>query len=184
MNNGADSSANREIALISYLPEFLAGFRELKAVFSAEEPELTAANDAVKASRNAAFIAHCSARELARFERMLGIFPDPSEDVSERRQRVLIRWNESPPYTMAALRSKLAAICGEGNFSVLRELSEYRVTVFASRLQGKQIDELSRMLGVICPANLIVKIENRADIASSGRLPVGGVNVFAAVIRA
>lgn len=183
-NLNADSSANREINLISYLPKFLADYRELKAVLAAENPELLILDNALKAAREAAFINYCSERYLARFEALLGIYPMPGEELSERRQRVLIRWNEAPPYTMAALRKKLAAICGEGNFSVIRDLSEYRLTVVASRLQGKQLDELSRMLASICPANLIVRIENRALLETVGTLSVRGVSVYSAVISA
>lgn len=184
MNSELDSSANREINLISYLPKFMADYRELKAVLNSENPEFLILDNALKAAREAAFISYCSERYLARFEKLLGIFPAPDEAISERRQRVLIRWNESPPYTMAALRTKLAAICGEGNFSVLRDLSEYRLTVIASRLQGKQLDELSRMLASICPANLIVRIENRAAIETVGVFSVRGVSVYSAVICA
>lgn len=184
MNEIRDSSENRQIELLGYLPEFLKGFRELKAVFSAEDPELSEIKKAVNTSRNAAFIAHCNNAGLSRFERMMGIYAAENEEISERRQRVLIRWNEAPPYTMAALNSKLAAICGEGNFSVVRELAEYKITVFTSRLQGRQLDELSRMLSMICPANLIVKIENSAVIESSQNVSAGGLSVFSTVICA
>lgn len=183
MNDLRSSSEDREIDLISYLPEFLSDYRELKAVFSAEDPELTELNKAVRAAREAGFIAYCSEKQLVKFEKLLGIYAHSSEDISERRQRVLIRWNESPPYTLSALNSKLAAICGEGNFSVLRELESFRLTVFTAKLQGRQLDELSRMLALICPANLIVKIENRALIESSQTVRSCGLSVFSAVIR-
>lgn len=167
-----------------YLPEFLSDYRELKAVFNAENPELSDLGNAVKAAREAAFIAYCSENRLRRFEKMLGIYGANSDEISERRQRVLIRWNEAPPYTLRALNSKLSAICGEGNFSVLRELDEYKITVFASRLQGRQLDELSRMLSVICPANLLVRIENRAVLESSQSVCLSGLSVYSAVIFA
>lgn len=184
MSNLKNSSEDREINLHRYLPEFLSEFRELKAVFNAENPEFTELRDAVRAAREAAFIAYCSEKQLIKFEKMLGIYGAEKDDISERRQRVLIRWNEAPPYTISALNSKLAAICGEGNFSVLRELGEYKITVFAKGLQGRQLDELTRMLSIICPANLIVKIENRKDIDTSQTICLSGLSIYSAVIRA
>lgn len=182
--NFQNSSENREINLLGFLPKFLSEFRELKAIFNAENPELTELQEAVRAAREAGFIACCSDKQLAKFEKMLGIFAAENSDISERRQRVLIRWNEAPPYTVSALNLKLAAICGEGNFSVLRELDDYRITVFTSGLQGRQLDELNRMLSVICPANLIVKIENRKNEISSQTVYLCGFGIYSAVIRA
>lgn len=183
MSNLKNSSEDRGLDLLSYLPGFLSDYRELKEIFSAEEPELYDLRNAVRAAREAGFIAHCSEKQLERFEKMLGIF-NIDEDISVRRQRVLIRWNEAPPYTISALNSKLSAICGKGNFSVLRELGEYRITVLTSRLQVGQLDELSRMLSVICPANLIIKIENRAVLESSQTVSASGISVISTVIRA
>ena len=184
MSDLNNSSENREIDLMSYLPLFLSDYRELKAVFSAENPELSEIRNAVQAAREEGFINYCSKKRLIKFEKMLGIYGTENDNISDRRQRVLIRWNESPPYTVSALNSKLAAICGDGNFSVLRELDDYRITVFASRLQPRQLEELSRMLSIICPANLIVRIENRAVADTSQDIRLSGLSVFSAEIRA
>lgn len=184
MSNLRNSSEDREIDLMSYLPGFLSDYRELKAVFSAEDPELSELHNAVQTAREACFINYCSKKQLVKFEKMLGIYGAENDDISGRRQRVLIRWSESPPYTVLALNSKLAAICGDGNFSVFRELDKYKLTVFAKRLNLRQLEELSRMLSIICPANLIVKIENRAVAGSSQNVCLSGLSVFSAVIRA
>lgn len=184
MNELKYSSENREIDLLRYLPEFMSGYREIKAISGAVCPELSTLGKTVREVRESGFIAYCPEKQLARFEKMLGIFPDENEDISERRQRLLIRWNEAPPYTLSALNSKLAAICGKGRFSVLRELGDHKITVFTIGLQGRQLDELTRLLSLICPANLIVRIENSTDIVSSQTLFASGLSVYSAVIRA
>lgn len=184
MSDRRNSSENRNIDLLSYLPNFLTDYRELKAIFSAENPELIELRNAAHAAREAGFISYCSEKQLAKFEKMLGIYGAENDGISERRQRVLIRWNEAPPYTMSALNSKLAAICGEGNFSVVRELDNYKITIFTKRLQIKQLEELLRMLSIICPANLIVNVENSTIIETAQTICSSGLSVYSVVIRA
>lgn len=178
------SSAKREPALASYLPEIVAGCREIKAVFAAVEPELCAASNNCSELREAGFIEHCPERLLKRFERLFGVSAAPSDTPSERRTRLIIRRDEAPPYTEAALRKKLAAVCGEGGFTLEVDHGSFTVSVTAERLGEVQLAELSRMLRAVCPANLVIKLTNTAKLQARGAVWSGGVTVFSAVISA
>lgn len=172
--NGTISSEDREINLIAYLPEFLADYRELKAVMNAENPEFSELRGAVQAAREAGFINFCSERYLERFENMLGIFPSASETLSERRGRVILRSNEAPPYTVGALKRKLALICGEGNFSVFVDHENYLLDVSVSVFSNAVLLELEKMLRRIVPANIEINSTNKVACEAGSRLYAAG----------
>ncbi len=175
VENGTISSDDREINLIGYLPDYLAEFRELKAVLSAENPEFCEVVSAVKAARNAGFIEYCGERFLKRFEEMLGIFPARGESLDERRQRVLIRWNESPPYTLAALRKKLALVCGENDFSLSVDCENFLLNVETSVFSYSVLLEIERLLSRVVPANIVVCSANKVSCGADSRVAYGGI---------
>lgn len=172
--NVAISSENREIDLNNYLPEFLSDYREFKAVTGAENPEFRELRGAVQAAREAGFIRFCSERYLARFEKLLGIFPAEGETISERRRRVLLHWNESPPYTVAALRNKLALICGEGDFFLSVDCEGYSLDVMLDVFSYSVLLEIERLLRRIVPANIVINSVNKVACEADSRLCASG----------
>lgn len=164
----------REVDLKGFLPEFVGEYREIKELLRAEEPEIQAMENTAEQARDCSFILYCDKNGAERFERMMNIFPSSSDTLEERRARILIRWNEAPPYTMAALEEKLSAICGSGNFSVGGELSEYRLDISVTLTHAGQVDELERLLQKIVPANLVVSVQNILNASSSSVMFIGG----------
>lgn len=172
--NGTHSSEEREIRLIGYLPDYLSELREMKAVFSAEDPEFCELQKAVREVRGAGFIEYCGERFLARFEDMLGIIPRRGEGLDERRQRVIIRWNESPPYTVGALEKKLALFCGEGNFSVSVDCERFLLNVEVGVFSNGVLLEIERLLARIVPANIVINSANKLSCEAGSRVSAGG----------
>lgn len=165
----------REIDLKGYLPEFVGEYREIKEILGAEEPEIQVMENAVEQARDCAFIMYCKEREIKRFERMMSVYPAAEDTLEERQARILIRWNDSPPYTLAALKEKIAAICGENNFSVSVEYDAYRLELSVTLTRAGQVDELERLLQRIVPANMIVSVNNTILSAPSAEMFIGGV---------
>lgn len=164
----------REVDLSGFLPGFVGEYREIKEILNAETPEIQAVENAVERMRDCAFILYCGEREIGRFERMMGVFPAAEDTLSERQGRILIRWNESPPYTLSALKEKLAAICGEDNFSVTVNYDAYRLDLTVTLARAGQVEELERMLKRIIPANMVVDVQNIMTSESLAGLFIGG----------
>ena len=95
---------SREIILIDYLPPFLQGYRELQAIMTAENPEFQAVSDEGQVVLDNTFIMHCDEKGISRFEKMLGIYPLPTDTLDSRQSRVLTRWNDVVPYTLKAFK--------------------------------------------------------------------------------
>ena len=164
----------RKVDLKGFLPEFVGEYREISEILSAEEPEIQAMENAVESARDCSFISYCGENEVARFERMMGVFPASGSTLEERQARILIRWNESPPYTLAALKEKLAAICGEGNYSVNVVYDEYLLELSVTLSRAGQVDELERLLERVVPANMAVAINNTLTAAPVTDMFIGG----------
>ena len=164
----------REVDLKGFLPGFVSEYREIGETLRAEEPEIQAMENAVEQARDCAFILYCGDKEIGRFERMMGVFPAAGDTLSERQGRILIRWNESLPYTLSTLKEKLAAICGEGNFSIDVRHNEYRLELAVTLTRAGQVDELERLLQRLVPANMVVAIKNTVSAEPSAMMFVGG----------
>lgn len=164
----------RDVDPKSFLPGFVGEYREIKEILRAETPELRAAADAAETARDFSFIIHCGEDGLARFERIMGVFPSSEDTLSERRARIIIRWNEELPYTMAALRKKLAAICGSVGFSIGGDPDKYLLEIKASLSHKNQLEELERLLDRIVPANMVIIVRNELTPELSSELYVGG----------
>lgn len=164
----------REVDLKGFLPEFVGEYREIKEILRAEDPEIQAMENAVENARDCAFIMYCGEREITRFERMMNVFPAAGDTLDERQARVLIRWNDQPPYTLSALKEKLAAICGEDNFSVNIKYDTYRLELSVMLTRAGQVDELERLMKRIVPANMAVAVNNTITSEPSARLVIGG----------
>ena len=164
----------REVDLKGFLPEFVGEYREIGEILRTEDPEIQAMENAVERARDCALILYCGENEIGRFERMMNVFPNSEDTLEERQARILIRWNESPPYTLAALKEKLAAICGEGNFSVNVKYSEYRLELSVTLTRAGQVDELEQLLRRIVPANITFAVQNSINAEPSAALFIGG----------
>ena len=89
----------REIDLVSYLPPFLAEFKEIAVTLEAENPEFVLVWNAAERVLKNEFIETADEYGISRFEKLLHIFPSTEDTLESRRARVQIRWFSSIPYT-------------------------------------------------------------------------------------
>lgn len=57
-------------------------------------------------------------RGIARREKILGITPQDTDALEDRRYRVLTQWYDTYPYTENNLRERLDRLAGEGNYEL------------------------------------------------------------------
>lgn len=111
----------REVDLVSYLPPFMADFKEVAVTLEAENPEFKIIWDAANQVLYNEFIATADEYGISRFEAILKILPSKEDTLESRRARVQARWFNAIPYTMKALISKLIALCGDNNFTITKQ---------------------------------------------------------------
>jgi hypothetical protein len=172
---------SREINLIDYLPPFLQGYREMQAIMTAENPEFQAVSDEGQVVLDNTFILHCNEDGIARFERMLGIYPLPSDPLEARQSRVLTRWNDVVPYTLKSFLSKLASLQGNNNIQITIYNDQYKIKVVTHLEKQGQQDDLAYLFKTVLPCNLVVESINILDVQTSGDLTLGNGITLAAI---
>ena len=171
----------REINLINYLPPFLQGYRELQAIMTAENPEFQAVSDEGQVVLDNTFIMYSDENGIARFEKMLGIYPLPTDTLESRQSRVLTRWNDVVPYTLKAFISKIAALQGNDNIQITFFGDQYKLQVVTHLEKHGQQDDLNYLFKTVLPCNLVVESINILDAQSNVVIGIGGGMTYTGV---
>lgn len=167
----------REVNLLSFLPEFVQEYREIKHIMNSEQPEIQKLEDETEIIKNNQFILSCDIDGIARFENLLGITPKPDDTLDARKSRVITRWNDSIPYTYKGLKEKLNVMCGEGNYLLIPNFNEYGLEIVVSLPLSGQADELDYMLSYMIPANIVVTSRNNMVRTMTGTVHGGGTTI-------
>ena len=149
----------REIDLLHYLPLFVQEYREMQHIMSAEEPEFQLVADESEVLKNNQFILTCNEVGIARFERILHIIPTSEDTLASRISRVLVRWNDSVPYTWKVFLQKMQTLCGD-DFELEEHWNDYLLKITTHLDLYGQVEELEHFLGYMMPANIEVVAEN------------------------
>lgn len=151
----------REVDLVSYLPPFMADFKEVSVTLEAENPEFKIIWDAANQVLYNEFIATADEYGISRFEAILKILPSKEDTLESRRARVQARWFNAIPYTMKALISKLIALCGDNNFTITKQFDFYRLELETHLELYGQVDELEYIINTMLPCNIVVVSDNK-----------------------
>lgn len=164
----------RETDLISYLPPYLKGFKEIIAALTAENSEfLLVWNAADKVLYNH-FIYTADTNGIARYEKLLGIYPTTDDTLENRRRRVAIQWAKLLPYTMKMLLQKLNILCGEGAYIISNNFSTgYTLNIITYLENYGQTENLGNLLQEMIPCNININSTNSILCSASTAVKFG-----------
>lgn len=145
-----------DIDLLSYLPPFMAAYRELSAGLRAEEPEFWLLWQGAHRVLVNQFVLTADDFGLKRYETLLHLLPAPGDSIETRRARILAALMRHPPYTITWLRAWLDGLLGADGHSESVEDYSFSLTLdgdalIAAHLTGQDIIYL---LYPILPVNL------------------------------
>lgn len=169
----------REVDLVSYLPPFMAEYREVRGALDAENPEFAIAWQAADRTLRNAFIETADEYGIGRFEQMLKICPSGTDTLESRRRRVAARWFRALPYTERMLLEKLIVLCGGSDFTVTKHYERYTIELEVSLTLYGQIEELERLIEGMLPCNMTVFVRNTIFVESEGQASIAGGSGFA-----
>lgn len=164
----------RIVDLVSYLPHFLAEYKETNAALTAENPEFQITWDAAKKVLYNEFIETADEYGISRFEKLLKIFPTKEDTLESRRSRVRVRWFAFLPYTWRVFIEKLIALCSENNFTATKNFDFYQIDLKVNLELFGQVEELERLIETIIPCNMIVTANNKIICPASGLALIAG----------
>ena len=144
-----------------YVPPFLKEFKELDTLFSAERPEFQTLANELDELEGDFFISSASEKAIVRYEKLMGIRPNASDSLETRRSNALARWYDALPFTIRALKKRLALIQGNDDVDVvIDENNPYHITVYTHMEVDGQIDNLYYILDTMLPANITYSSQN------------------------
>ena len=97
----------REVDLVSYLPEFMQLYKEPIEILKAENPEFQIIWKVADKAFYNRFISTADDYGISRFENILGIYPNATDTLENRRMRLQSRWFNKIPYTIRNLAEKI-----------------------------------------------------------------------------
>ncbi len=160
-NNILEETSTKTFNIIEHLPDVSKGFKEIKAITSVENIELTILDEKIKELKNNQFFLFCNEQGIKRFEELLKITPKVTDTLEDRQFRVLARYNSTIPYTFENLKKQLTILCGEDGFSCELFNEEYLLKVRVELFVKVMYQEVEKLLEKILPANIVVDLDLR-----------------------
>lgn len=164
----------KTVDLVSYLPPFMADFKEISVTLEAENPEFVLVWKAADRVLQNEFIESADEYGISRFEKILNILPSTEDTLESRRARVQARWFNTIPYTLKAFLAKLIALCGDSDFTVTKEYEKYTVRILTNLELFGQVEELEHIIESMMPCNMIVISLNEIPCDAKGFAFVAG----------
>lgn len=146
----------KEVDLVSYLPPFMAEFKEIVATLEAENPEFALVWEAADRVLQNEFIETSDEYGISRWERILGAFPKTTDTLESRRFHIISRINETRPFTIPQLKNILQTLCGENNYSV--KVSECTLIIRIGLTSKNNFNDVEALIQKIAPANMMVDL--------------------------
>lgn len=164
----------KTVDLVSYLPPFMAEFKEISVTLEAENPEFVLVWNAAEQVLRNEFIETADEYGISRFEKILNILPSKEDTLESRRSRIQARWFNTVPYTMKALISKLIALCGDSDFEIIKEYDVYKITILTNLELFGQVEELEHIIDNMIPCNMLVISNNEIPCGATGFAFIAG----------
>lgn len=164
----------KTVDLVSYLPPFMAEFKEISVTLEAENPEFVIVWNAAEQVLRNEFIETADKYGISRFEKILNILPSKEDTLESRRTRIQARWFNTVPYTMKALISKLIALCGDSDFEIIKEYDVYKITILTNLELFGQVEELEHIIDTMIPCNMLVISNNEIPCGATGFAFIAG----------
>ena len=173
----------REVDLVSYLPPFIAEYKETNLTLTAENPEFVLVWRAADRTLKNEFIATADEYGIGKFEKILRIFPSRDDTLESRRSRVRSRWFTTLPYTWRMFLQKLIVLCGENDFTVIKQFDLYRIDLQVELKLFGQIEELERIIETMFPCNMVVESNNKLFEDFGNTIYTGGILTLCLIIN-
>lgn len=156
----------RQVDLLRYLPPYLQEYVEMYHLIMAENPEFRFVAGNCRKVLNNTFIMYCDKDGIQRFEKLLNIVGSDNESLEFRQSRVMVRWNDSVPYTLKALTNKLIAMQGNNDIQII--LEGYKISIITHMDNAGQSDSLWDLFNTMIPCNMDITHKNLVRCGSSG----------------
>ena len=154
----------RDVKVERYFPDVLAPAKEFKEIAAAEDPEYALMYDAAWKWFANTFIFHADEDGIARWEKMLSIYPEPTATLEDRRVALYLALNGTLPYTERAFKNLCDNLFYAGAIIPVVSPNQYTLTINADAGMMTRLGALFRYARLIVPANLAIQTAHTIEV--------------------
>lgn len=140
--------------LMLLLPPYFQSIYEYEILMGVEESELDAAERSMERVRQNLYVQTCDDMTLREYERLFGIIRQVGTTMDRRRQMVLSRMNQQPPYTLSKLKEILNAAVGAGGYRLDVRYGIYEMELDVIDEPFQSLKNIQYMVENMIPAHL------------------------------
>ena len=152
----------------NYLPEYYKGFREIDILAEALFYLLNQLNEDFQQVLANQFVQTADVLGIERFEKMLGLSADLTDDLETRRQRILSKMAVSSIFTYRVLENNLKEMCDNGEFTITSDLDNFIMDLKVRIGKKGMLDVLYDLLYTMLPAHIEFNMHNHLPASSVG----------------
>lgn len=145
---------DKDINLISYLPQILQDKEEYEKIFNADNKEIKTLHDKLDDVLNDQFLEDLTITGIKRWEKIMSIVPKSNESLEDRRFRIFSKYISKLPYSELFLRNWLDSIVGEGNYELTINNATYNIHLESDARNQDWFNEVHSFVSSIKPCNL------------------------------
>lgn len=149
------------VKLEQYVPKCYKDIRELKAIYEVEDTQLSGTESSIVQVFNNYFVQHCDLTTIKDWEQALQIISSASEDVEQRRQKVIIKLSSTAPFTEIYLRNLLDTYTKDSKVNIDSVNNEVEIVITENNVD--MVNFLHSILISIIPVhisfNVIIGLE-------------------------
>jgi Uncharacterized protein conserved in bacteria (DUF2313). len=138
------------------LPEHVTNIKDISEYLKAKDiqmEKLSAAYDEVEAD---ILISTSYESGIARREKILGITPQSTYTLDERRFIVMSLWYDTVPYTEKKLRQRLDNLCGAGNYVLTIDYANQTATCKLNLGSKNNYSAMCKLLDDLLPVHIVL----------------------------
>jgi len=142
------------INLIDLLPNYFKRVKDFIYLLETENIELSDLEDSINIVYANFFIQTADSETIKYHESLFGIVAQPDESLNFRRARIINRYNNRVPFTLATLKEKLNLLIGFGKWELYIDYQNYNIYIKINAGEFGIMDEMTNMLVYMLPAHI------------------------------
>ena len=140
-------------------PDVILNIDEIKSIYDSEEKTGIQLEKNIEKTDTDISIITAAESGIAHRENILGIKPQDTQSLEERRFQVLLKWTDSFPYTEKSLRKKMNELIGEKKYTLEIDYEVLNAKIMLSLDKRDTYDYVMNFLEEILPLNLYINLE-------------------------
>ncbi len=138
-------------------PEVINEMKAMQTIFNEEETCGKILEKNIECLEKDIHLNSQTERGIKRRESILGIIPQETETLQDRRVAIICKWYDKPPYTISYLRKRLDDLCKNYTIEINKETMVMKIRLYIEI--HNQFLKIMEMIENIVPLNVIIDLD-------------------------